>query len=244
MKKSHVVAPLYKGLVQNLDSDAFALMTKRDPTTGNQMEDDTYIQLMQRQRQNAPELVQNVARAAASAVIAHKEGAHLICVEGCPQQVGNNALVGSEIMEHIWTGVVPREILQPNQLIIEDISGCTIEEVRAILQHVDKAGIIDVVTHEYHLKRTNTLLKEEKEPYQSIAVRTPSSVANGLVDSFPKAEYLRDLIGAGEPTEEFIAKERTMERILGPLHSISRVLEKGTFGQFNLEMQLAAKMRK
>lgn len=243
-KKTALVAPLYKGLVQNPDSAAVALMTKRDPTTHNTIEDATYIELMHSQRENTPELLQNVARATAAAVLAHKEHAHLISVEGCPQQVGDNTLVGSEIVEHIWRGVVPRDIINPEQFIIEDISGCTVEEVRTIMSHLSRIGIIDGVTHEYHKPRTEQIFQEEKAFLQHTVVRTPSSVANSLSKFFPRAEYIREVIRAGEPTQEFIEQEQKMERILGPLHTVSRMMEKGTFGLFNLEKTLAARMRK
>lgn len=247
-----LVAPFYKGLVHLESKESIALITKRDPVTGNEISDERYIQIVREATTRATELVQDIARASAAALLAahqKQEGvpSRLITVEGCPQIVGGQPMVGADIMESIWSHVVPREVMSvlPSP-IIERTSDCTVREVRTILSHLQGGGTVQGVTHEYHQPRVEKILREEAAHIDQIPdVLTPEQIIKSIGNDQPSHRFIAALVNAGAPSSETVTGEHVKEKLIyEPLHIISRLGEKLTNGTFNLEMFMAKIMRK
>lgn len=251
-KDNVLVAPLYKGLVNTTNPDHVALFKGVDPSTGEKMEREAYLRMLSDNRGTAPELTQDIARAASAALLAsdHKrkgENARLISVEGCLQQIGDRKLYGAEIMEGIWRNVVPKEVMRDlGALQISTVSACTIREVKTILEELDRlgGGRVIGITHDYHRPRVNTMFEEEVDGNQTADVFTPEEAVGRLRIDQPYEQFVVDMVKAGAPLPEIVAKERKMEKIYGPLHWISRHLEQLTGEKFNLEEWLANRARK
>lgn len=254
MKQKALVAPFYKGLVNDSDPASLALITKKDPTTGADIPDDAYIKLVEKHKAMAPELVQDVARVSAAAVLAlrNPRGADVhprpIFVEGCPQTVGGKTMYGGEIMQSIWENVVPSALKEANQNstpIVKSVSDCTVREVREILAELESNGVLYGVTHEYHRERVETILGEEAEPAQVVQVYSPSWATADIPGTYGPMRFVKDVVAAGMPTPQTLRKENRNEAfIYKPLHRVSRTVEWLTNGKFNLEMHLAERMRK
>jgi|GEM_PF-5897817 len=248
----NLVAPFYKGLVRLESQDSMALITKRDPITGDDISDERYVQLVGGATKDATELVQNISRAATAALFAaHQKqngiASRLITVEGCPQIVGGQPMMGADIMESVWSRIVPQEIISALPFpIIERISDCTVREARAILAQIRDGGTVQGITHDYHQGRVQKILREEAGGDQEIPdVLTPEQIIELVGGEQPSYRFIADLVKAGAPTSETVQGERKKEKLIYvPLHAISRLGEKLSFGKFNLEMLLAKKMRK
>lgn len=245
-----VIAPLYKGLIHTDDPAHVALFQGTDLSTGEGRV--AYLDRLNDARSTASELTQDIARTAAAALYGvdlQRQGqtVNLVAVEGCLQQIGDRRLHGGQIIERIWKDVVPREIVkQLPAPIIQTISGCVIEEVRAVLDELRKLGGGNVVgvTHEYHAARVAKMLGEEVGGVEKSEVLTPEEIIQRVRADQPFEKFVVDLVRASAPTREVIQKEEKDERIFGPLHKLSRVLEKCSFGGFNLEIFLANRLRK
>ncbi len=242
-------APLYKGLVDAEDPASLALITRKDPTTGNAIELDRYVQLVRESNQHHPELVQDIARATTAALFARfckqdKQAPILVSVEGCEQRVGGQKMTGARIMESIWHSL-PSDLNDGIPIRIHEESRCTIQEVRALLRPFCDNDAILGVTHAYHADRVERIFQEErpKKKNVGITVKTPEKLAGFYAQSGSEIDrFIRDVVNAGAPSEDFVRKEGKMERILGPLHTVSRTVEK-VIG-WNLEMWLANRARK
>ncbi len=248
----NLVAPFYKGIVHVESQGSLALITKRDPITGNDISDERYVELVREASVEATELVQDIARASAAALLAANQkqqgiASRLIAVEGCSQIVGGKSMTGADIMESIWSRVVPQEIMSALYLpIIEHISDCTVREARAILAHLPEGGTVHCITHGYHQARVQKMLREEAGDGQRIHdVLTPEQIIERVGFAQPFYRFIADVVSAGAPTAETVRAEHKKEVLIyAPLHMVSRFGEKITFGTFNLEMFLAKKMRK
>lgn len=245
-----ICAPLYKGLVNAEDAESIALITRKDPTTGNEISLENYIQLVRDANALHPELVQDIARATASALQAtmlKKRGRSvmLASVEGCEQIVGGQQMTGGKIMESIWLSL-PLELTADIPIRIEERSRCTIEEIRALLEAFrsdPKSAAICGVTHAYHLPRVAKMLKEEAHPTAVMQVETPASIVDIFErDRHPYHNFVRNVVIAGNPSADVVRHEHMMEMIYTPIHTISRLGEFVT-GR-NLEMYLANRARK
>ncbi len=248
---SHVIcAPLYKGLVNAGDEESMALITRRDPTTDNEISLQRYIQLVQEANPRYPELVQDIVRASTSAMQAMMLGRDgrrvtLASVEGCEQTVGGKQMTGGKIMESIWHSL-PAELIGDTPIHIEERSRCTIEEVRLLLQALQgqgEKGAICAVTHSYHEARAARMFREEAPKDVVTQVLTPGS----LLDIFERARpphfnFVRNLAIAGNPSMELQRREEKMEWIYASIHTVSRLGE--YVSGFNLEMYLANRARK
>lgn len=248
----NLVAPFYQGLVHLESQDSMSLITKHDPVTGNEISDESYVKLVREYAAEATELVQDIARASAAALLAahqKRQGStsRLITVEGCPQIVGGQPMMGADIMESIWRYVVPQEVMSALPApIIERISECTVREARAILAHLQDNETVQGVTHSYHQARAHKILREEAKNGQKVNnVLTPEQIIEHIGIKQPSHRFIADLVSAGAPTSKTVQAEcRKGALIYTPLHMISRLGERITFGKFNLEMSLAKKMRK
>lgn len=152
---------------------------------------------------------------------------------------------GGRIMNAIWNGVVPAEVLEGiPPPIIRSVSHCTIEEVRAILR-IAGGGDVVAVTHRYHHSRTERMFQEEAVREQSVRTDLPESVALwGCMIRERLTPFLIDVVEAAAPSPEEVQEEEKMEKwIYGPLHTTSRLVEIVTFGGCNLEMWMAKNMR-
>jgi hypothetical protein len=247
-----LIAPFYKGLVKLDTPDSLALITKRNSATGVEISDEQYLALVRASVRQATELTQDIARAAAGALFAayQQRGGTpscLVTVEGCPQSVGGQSMTGASIMESIWHHVVPPEVMSALPApIVEHVSDCTVREARAVLAHVGPGETVHGITHEYHAKRVGKILREEANIHHVVGdVFTPEQVIERMADTQPSSRFIADLVQAGAPSDETVKAERKKEAfIYGPLHKVSRMGEKITFGAFNLELFLAKKMRK
>ncbi len=241
-------APFYKGLVDAEDPESMALITRRDPTTDNEIPLARYVQLVREANPRHSELVQDIARASASALQAAALGQRgrsvmLASVEGCEQIVGGKPITGGKIMESIWCSL-PADLMAGIPIRIEQRSRCTIQEVRALLEAFGTSGkssAICGVTHGYHVPRVSRMLREESQKETVVQVETPETIVD-IFHNQPYADFVRDVVKAGAPSTIVALKEGMMECAYTPLHGISRL------GEFltgrNLEMFLANRTRK
>jgi len=253
MSQREFVAPFFKGLIDNKDRMAWSVMMKRDCTTGQPIEDQAYLELVEACKGMVPELIQNVARAASGALLAQNkrdanETRRLISIEGCMQRVGDEMLTGSQVMQKIWENVVPDEIMRDvPPPIVENISYCTVAEVRGILKYIGDSGILHAVTHSYHKPRVEDVFREEmntKPGGHCIAVWTPEDVVQLSDIRHPYEHFVRDLVMRSMPPNHEVKREMRLEKwMYRPLHTLSRVGEVLTRGRFNLEQRLASRLR-
>lgn len=249
-----VIAPFYKGLVnigpQNLEHAS--LFTGWNYETNSKVEPEAYLGLVRDNRRTEPALTQDIARATAAALAGaeiNRNGgdARLVSVEGCPQQIGNRALSGGEIIQGIWRQVVPKELMAAlPEPTIRLVSGCAIEEVRTVLKELRAIEGWDLVgvTHDYHIGRVDKMLHEEMLTGESARVLSPREVVRDFRADQPYERFAADLVKAGEPDTEIVAKERKWEKLVyGPLHSISRFLEKRFGGNFEIWMANRARKK-
>jgi hypothetical protein len=200
--------------------------------------------------------MQNVVRAASAALLSHaseygngarKGPAHLIAVEGCRHVVGGKSMSGGEIMNSIWQSVMPHDLMASIPApIIKHESLCTVQEVRAILKELDADGQVDAITHDYHLARTEQIFNEEKSQSQTVQMYYPSA-ANGAGSRLdPSHTFIVSLVNSGGGEEEDISQQEQWGEkwAQGPLHAISRVIERRTRGRVNVEVALAKILRK
>ncbi len=226
-----------------------ALITRKDPTTDNEISLENYVQLVRNANARHPELVQDIARATASALQAaalkqRGRSVMLASVEGCEQTVGGKPMTGGKIMESIWCAL-PGELMAGIPIRIEEHSRCTIQEVRALLEAFRTNGrstAICGVTHGYHVPRVSRMLREESSKETVVQVETPETIGN-IFRNEPYADFVRDVAAAGAPSIKTLLKEGFMECIYAPLHDLSRAGE-FLFGGFNLETYLANRARK
>ena len=148
-------------------------------------------------------------------------------------------------MEQIWKNVAT-DILAVDMPppIIEQVSCCTVQEVRRILSHAAQCDAVLAITDAYHAERTRRIFHEEAKNVE-YRVQTPQevldyykSIAGHHADSFLKS----DVIEAGGPTQLFSEPEIKKERWRSRLHNVSHFLEQ-IIGK-NLEIWLAERMRK
>lgn len=241
--------PLYKGLVHAPDARGVALLTREDPTTHAPIEPDQYLALVRESAGIYPELVQDIARATAAAVMARiareewHENPVLVTVEGCSQRVGDKVLTGAAITQAIWKNVVPRELIAGIPMRIAHTSRCTVEEIRAMLALEPGASQVYGVTHDYHRARTRRMLSEEGVRYQH--VYTPEDVVRDhMRTSHPPLLFAQDLMTAAAMPESVLATERRNEHAYACLHAVSRLGEQVTRGRWNLEVTLAHALRR
>lgn len=248
----NLIAPFYKGIVYSNSQISLALITKQDPETGNPISDVKYLELVADSVRDSIELVQDISRASAAALLSvyrkqNSINSRLITVEGCQQIVGGKPMMGADIMASIWTNVIPRNVMSNlPEPIVECTSNCTVCEARAVLNHIPQGGSVQAVTHDYHLARVQGILEEEAIAGQEILdVLTPDQIIKLVGVEQPSYRFISDLVKASTPPSELIKIEAEKERLIyHPLHFISRFGEKLTFGMFNLEMFLARRMRK
>ena len=152
---------------------------------------------------------------------------------------------GGQIMESIWNNVVPEEVMRtiPKPLI-EHYSRSTVEEVRAVLAHMDVRDRLELITHPYHIPRTQRIAKEEKMADQEVHVYPPEQGANSGWPLDPDHTFIYDLSRASEKhaweVMDYMKREEKKEkRILRPLHAVSRVIEVVTNGAVNIETAMA-----
>lgn len=246
-------APMFKGIVHAPGPDGAALVTGRNEM-GSKLSNEEYLRLVEQSNGRFPELVQDIARAQAAAILArntewHGGRARLVSVEGCRHVVGGETMSGARLMGRIWENVVPSEIvggLPPPELV--SLSLCTVEEIRAILnRRRDNTELVVPITHDYHADRVQRILKEE-DPRVYASLMTPDDALR-QVDAFPETKtFLQRLIRAAEPSAEFRRKEERAERFVnGPLHAVSHWIEQRTKRParvgWNLESWLARKLR-
>lgn len=241
--------PLYKGLVHAPDARGVALLTREDPTTHTPMEPDRYLALVRESAGIYPELVQDIARATAAAVMARiareewHEDAVLVTVEGCSQRVGDRVLTGAAITQAIWRNVVPRALIAGIPMRIAHRSRCTVEEIRAVLALEPELRQVYGVTHDYHRARTRRMLHEEGVSYRH--VYTPEDVVRDhMRTTYPPSLFARDLLNAASMPEAVLARERRNEHVYTCLHAVSRLGEQVTRGRWNLEVTLAHALRR
>jgi hypothetical protein len=250
MEHSYISAPLFKGIIKSPDNDASIIANGgQDAKTGLRMSQHEYVQFLFRERDRYPQLIQNVARAAASAILAHSSKdqgeSRLIAVEGCEHVVGNRVFKGGELMEHLWHNVVPKEIMDelPDPEI-RSVSTCTVEEVREVLSmRKDLPGQLRFVTHDYHVPRTKKILKEEKAG--GAEVFTPIQTFSQGYMHKSHGDFLKDVIRASEPSPKTVKDEEWKEQwFSGPLHWASHLIEDRIFEDLNIEILIAHAMRR
>ena len=252
-----LIAPLFKGFV-NTDDPGHVELFKGFGNLGRRLtgEDRTnYVSLVNGSRASAPELTQDIARAAA-AVLAFDvkmQGRNLnldfgesllVSVEGSPQSIGDQELTGGEIMSGIWDKVMPRELMR-SAPVIKNVSSCTIVEVREILKTLEELGGDKVlaITHGYHLPRVDRMFKEESQMDVTVVVGNPEGVVGKVAIDSPAKVFLKDLVEAGAPLLRTRIKERVLEALVyRPLHFVSQNYERLT-GE-SLEEKLANRARR
>jgi hypothetical protein len=243
-------APFYKGLVNAPDQESIALITRQDPTTHEQIPLERYVELVRDANSRHPELVQDIARATASAVQAHvfrQDGLApmLMSVEGCEQVVGGRHMTGGRIMESIWHDALPSELTRDIPVHVEEKSHCTVQEIRELLKADPLVKRMAAVTHSYHKPRVERLLQEEMPAGKGYSVDTPESVMETHVRRIGSGLglFAIDLVQAGMPSADLMKKERIKETfVYGPIHYVSRWIE--SLSGRNLEMYLADRTRK
>lgn len=251
----------YKGFVRSDEPEDRLLLTMVHPVTGTPLTRENYVQAVRDFNVDLPQLVQNVARAMALALLASRERRQragnpvLIGGDGCMQAVGGQPMNGAQIMHEIWTKVVPRELLAGlSDPQVQDVSTCTLEEVRLLLRRVSgPSDTMTAVTHEYHAPRVAKVFGREvarsKFPdMEQPRVMTPEDIVAQMSQSDdlePEEQFAADVVRAATPSAEFSNRERRNERLIyAPLSAVSTIGEILTVGRFSLELWLAERMRK
>lgn len=249
--ESQIFTPMFKGIV-NCPGDKGASLLSGKNDAGDQLTGVEYINLVREMntKKGSPQLVQDIARAHAAAVLAH--GAHtngklarLVSVEGCVHTVGSERVSGSQLMGRLWENVVPLSVMESLPPVeLSNHSVCTVQEVRAILGLRNQAyDHITAVTDPYHQARVEATFAEENKAPNTITVSTPEMALSGARLPQSELNFLGALMKAAKPSEEFVKAEAKAEsRINGPLHSISRHVERWT--GFSPEIFLAERLRK
>jgi hypothetical protein len=255
MMHKHVYAPMFKGVINTDEPEALELVTRQNRVTGTMMDKDQYLRLLRDAWFTHPFLAQDVTRASAAALLrnalSYRLGhPQLVAVEGCEHRVGGKLMSGAQIMESIWKNVVGELTLDYPKPIIEHTSRSTVEEVRAILRYADHNGSVELVTDDYHVPRTERIAREEKLYGQQVAVHSPFFIAHSSHLVSPQQRFAVDICRTSEEVDQaaldaYFQKERKGEtRVLGPLHAISRRIERMTFGKVNVETAMAKALRK
>jgi hypothetical protein len=248
---------MFKGVIHTDDPTALELITRKNRVTGTEMAPEQYIKLVSHGWLHQPLVVQNVVRGMTAALLCHtnehyseKGRMQLIAVEGCRHVVGGKPMSGGQIMESIWAHAMPPDVMdQIASPIIEHTSRCSVQEIRAVLRHLDADGCLDAITHAYHVPRTQQILDEEKLPSQTVEAYDPlRAVASGRF-FHPSHRFIADIYHAWEVhrphvLESHAREEKGEAQIQLPLHTVSRRVERLTGGILNIETLMARVLRK
>jgi hypothetical protein len=171
-----------------------AVITGVDPHTGNTLQDDDYLKVLEGVYEENRQLVENVARivAAAMQALLLKDAGHtpqLMMVEGCIHPWGTRPRTGAHTSEAIYQTAVPAEtrayIPSP---IIEPHSNRTLAEFQKVYDlraQLPDDGGVEAVTHPYHQQRSVKIGEEVRRKVApkvpKTIVHTPNSIAEHLV---------------------------------------------------------------
>lgn len=234
--RADVYVPLSEGTATSISQSSATLLTRVDPSTGNRLSGEQYLQLVEREREKEVALIQTIVHAAVAAALARRESGPrescLVAVDGRRQTVGGQKMAGGDIARGVWKDVLEPDMAQslPPQVTLRWAVGIR-DDLHTVFAEVlkgDPARVTILADERYHT-HIEQAFADQASASEFSHVITPQQGVEEM-------QAMTKRLGASEePSERFVAdlarvgqvepSPSLREKILyGPVHFFSRFL--------------------